>query len=177
MLKFWNEDSDVSCYPHFVLGTYSVGQLGEMNRRNQGFHRQEEQNTATQATFHNQVLEFLPEAERSILWSVARFHPQKENPTPGGLFQSSSSCCLWNPGLLRKYFTWKGQPLPDLQCSRLWQNRHSSPRPRRENGVNKLIIKDMEKLMLQHWKIPITNATHTGYTGSFKKKTSLFKPL
>lgn len=51
----------------FVLGTHSVGQLGEMNGRNQGFHRQEEQNTATQATFHNQLLEFLPEADTSIL--------------------------------------------------------------------------------------------------------------
>lgn len=92
----------------FVLGTHSVGQLGEMNGRNQGFHRQEEQNTATQATFHNQLLEFLPEADTSILWSVARFHPQKENPAPGGLFQSSSSCCLWNPGLFRKISRGKG---------------------------------------------------------------------
>lgn len=31
--------------------------------------------------------------------------------------------------------------------------------------------------MLQNGKIPTTNATDTGYTGSFKKKASLFKPL
>jgi len=38
-----------------------------MNGRNPGFHRQEEQSTAPQATFHNQALEFLPEVDKSIL--------------------------------------------------------------------------------------------------------------